>query len=170
MRYTKSFKLKVISYLEHGASQREAMRHFGIASKSTVARWAAAYNIHGSLAFQIQSQDWSATLKHSILKRMWTEGWSINQTSAFFNIPSPSTVWAWQERYKQQGVDGLKNQTRGRPSVKKNKKSMIKPKKACDMTPEEMQDELEYLRAENAVLKKQEALLLEKAAQTKKKR
>jgi transposase len=41
---------------------------------------------------------------------------------------------------------------------------------ASDMTPEELREELEYLRAENAVLKKLEALLREKTARTKKKR
>ena len=170
MKYTTDFKLEVVSYVLSGASYLAAARYFGIASKSTVKTWVAAYRIHGSKAFQPNHKKWTPSQKRRVLNRMWTEGWSINHTSAFFNIPSPSTVWSWKTRYESYGIGGLKKQTRGRSQVKKTTQLNTDSKKATDMTLEEIQEELEYLRAENAVLKKQEALLREKAAQTKKKR
>ena len=170
MKYTTDFKLEVISYVLNGASNLKAARHFGIASKSTVKTRVAAYRIHGRKAFQKSNKVWTPSQKRRILNRMWTESWSINQTSAFFNIPSPSTVWTWKTRYEAYGIDGLKKQTRDHSQVKKTTHLKTGSKKTTDMTLEEMQEELEYLRAENAVLKKQEALLREKAAQTKKKR
>jgi transposase len=50
------------------------------------------------------------------------------------------------------------------------KTPIVNPKAAPEMTESELIDELEYLRAENAVLKKFDALLQEKRLRAKKNR
>ena len=63
-------------------------------------------------------------------------------------------------------MEGLKPKRRGIPL---KKPPIAKPKAANEMTKDELKDELEYLRAENAVLKKLDALLQEKRLRAKKK-
>jgi transposase len=63
-------------------------------------------------------------------------------------------------------MEGLKPKKRGTPM---KKTPVLKPKAANEMTKDELKDELEYLRAENAVLKKLDALLQEKRLRAKKK-
>jgi transposase len=64
-------------------------------------------------------------------------------------------------------MEGLKPKNR-RATMQKN--PMIKPKAATKMTEGELIDEIEYLRAENAVLKKFDTLHQKKRLKTKKKR
>ena len=99
---------------------------------------------------------------------MQSEGWSINQTSAYYDLISPSTLLNWQRQYKAQGIDALHPKKSGRPPVKVPP-SPNASKSAEEMTEKELKEELEYLRAENAVLKKFEALRQEKPPRTKKK-
>jgi len=171
VKYTIDFKLEVIAYVLGGVGATTVAKHFGIPSETTVKTWVRLYQAHGEQSLYPRHKTiWTPAQKLRVLRRMWTEGWSINQTSTFFNIPSPSTVWTWQERYEACGFDGLKDRGRGRPPMKKPTISNQRGRPASDMTPEELREELEYLRAENAVLKKLEALLREKTARTKKKR
>jgi len=82
-------------------------------------------------------------------------GASIREASSVFNIPSYSTVIKWRRIFEEQGMDGLYAKTRRLPKVKKN------PIKNNDSqkTNEELVKELEYLRMENAYLKKLNALV-----------
>ncbi|EPC04640.1 hypothetical protein L861_00085, partial [Litchfieldella anticariensis FP35 = DSM 16096] len=67
------------------------------------------------------------------------------------------------------GVDGLSDR-RGRPRVKKKKPPSSGTKAPDQMSPEEMAEELAYLRAENAYLKKLKALAQSKRSTEEKKR
>ena len=75
----------------------------------------------------------------------------------------------WLKKYKESGIDGLKPKARGRP------KSMLKPKITRaqytqadqDKTHEELLEELAYLRAEVAFLKKRRALIQKQKEQEK---
>lgn len=98
--------------------------------------------------------------------------WSVRQTCAFFNIQSFTTLLTWRRLYNEGGAVALIHQSRGRPvSGSRPKKPLAsEAKPLASLTPEEMQEELEYLRAENAYLKKREALIQAKRSAAKKKR
>eukprot|EP01155_Anaeramoeba_flamelloides_P025013 Anaeramoba_flamelloidesa811990_4.p1 GENE.a811990_4~~a811990_4.p1 ORF type:complete len:100 (-),score=2.77 a811990_4:194-493(-) len=98
---------------------------------------------------------------------MWTNGWSINHTSAVLNFSSPGTLSVWLKQYKQYGIQGLERSRRRSPM---SKHPFIQQKSDDEKTLEELKEELAYLRAENAVLKKLEELEQEKPRRTKKKR
>ncbi|TAP29391.1 transposase, partial [Alteromonas sp. KUL42] len=68
---------------------------------------------------------------------------------------SPGILFQWQKLYARDGISRLKPQKKGRP-VMTNTSSSSKPVE--QMTEEELREELAYLRAENDVLKKLEAL------------
>lgn len=101
--------------------------------------------------------------------KMWTEQWSLGYTSSYCNLVSPGILHVWQRRYRSSGIRGLEAGKRGK-TLMTQKVSPSHSSKISEMTPEEMRKELEYLRAENAVLKKLDTLCLKKQSQTKRKR
>ncbi|MCD1159593.1 helix-turn-helix domain-containing protein [Peribacillus frigoritolerans] len=76
-------------------------------------------------------------------------GTSINETAVHYNLPSDSTSLNWANRFKEGGLDALKPEKKGCLSMKKDIK-----KSPANGFQEAFLAELEYLRAENAYLKK----------------
>ena len=174
-KYSIDFKTIVVNYhIEKGGGARSTAVHFGI-DHSTVRKWYKAYQLHGLFAFSKRSMIYTVEEKLKVLQRMEEEDWSTRQTCAFFNIPTRSTVKTWLKRYNEGGAEALINRRRGRPMTKpkKNprpKKTAPTPEKSvAGMNPDELRQELEYLRAENAYLKKLDALVQEKRSASKKK-
>jgi transposase len=171
-KYSIDFKTKVVQhYITNGGGVRSTAVYFGI-DPGTVRKWHKSYELHGALAFSKQSQTYTLEDKLKILQRMDEENWSSRQTSAFFNIPTPYTVQTWLKRYNEGGADALINRRRG-PTMPKKPSRPSQPapdpeRSVAGMTPEEMRQELAYLRAENAYLKKLEALVQEKRSASKK--
>ncbi len=166
-KYSKASKIQIAQrFLKEGGSRRIA-KELGINSRM-IRYWGTVYALHGEDAFEAPIAPFSAQDKLDVLNNMWTQGWSLVYTSAHYNLSSPGILSEWRRRYREDGVEKLIPLKRGRPLVKKTLPVLYK--KPSDMTSKEMQEELVYLRAENAVLKKLEALLQEKRAQTKTKR
>ena len=74
-----------------------------------------------------------------------------------------SLLIKWHKIYRQEGIDGLKSLKRGRSAMKKKTQT---EKSLDQMTDKEKikyyQEQLEYLEAENAYLKKLRALVQRK--------
>lgn len=169
-KYSTDFKVQVAQYhLENGGGWRKTAVHFGL-DHGTVRNWCSIYKLHGPEGLSKHSQIYTVADKLQVLQRMEQENWSTRQTSAYFNIPTPYTVQSWLRRYNEGGADSLVNRCRGPRMTKPKKPPSPKEKSVEGMTPEEMREELEYLRAENAYLKKQEALIQEKRSAPGKKR
>ena len=81
--------------------------------------------------------------------------WSLSHTIAYFDLSSPGILFQWQKLYAHEGITRLKPQKKGRPRVTNHSST---PKPSAEMSEKELREELDYLRAENAVLKKSEAL------------
>ena len=174
-KYSLAFKLRVVRYREryHAGSGATAER-FGI-DRGTVQKWCAAHELHGKDGLRKSYQHYSSAYKAAVLHRMASEGWSIRQTCAIFDIPAQRTLQQWQRAFAKGGMAALEPKRRGRPPKMAKHKSHTPPlpqrrKAPGNMTPEEINDELEYLRAENDYLKKLKALAQEKRSAEKKKR
>jgi transposase len=168
-KYSTDFKVQVAQYhLENGGGWRKTAVHFGL-DHGTVRNWCSIYRLHGPEGLTKHSRSYSVEDKLRVLQCMEKENWSTRQTSAFFNIPTPYTVQTWLRRYNEGGADALVNRRRGRAMSKKKKPPLPAGKSVDGMTPEQMRQELEYLRAENAYLKKLEALIQEKRSAPRKK-
>lgn len=95
-----------------------------------------------------------------VLQSIKKEFLSLREACARFNIPSESTIIKWEKVYEIEGVAGLNSKPKGRPakmsnSIKPNVKKAQKPL----TREEELLKENEYLRAENDLLKKLQALV-----------
>lgn len=167
-KHSKAFKVKVVESCLSGMSAVEAQHIYGV-NHSHVRAWLHRYQRHGKSCFDTQYTQRSAREKLSILQHMWTNFWSIRHTCAYFNIPSHSTLQTWVKKYRLYGLAGLKDKPRGQAKMTKTSKYVSK-KAVKDMSQEELRAELEYRRAEVAVLKKLEALMPSKPIQTHKER
>jgi len=98
--------------------------------------------------------------KLEVLKFMHSQGMSQEEAAVKFGIRGSATIWEWERRYLENGLEGLKPKKKGRrPRVSKPK---------APLTPyEQLLAENEYLRAENEYLKKLNALVAEREAREK---
>jgi len=167
-KYNRALKCSIAKqYLQGESSSEELSRLHSIPSRQ-IRYWAQVFGIHGSESFTPNGFAKNAQTKLQALKHMWTNGWSVGHTSAVLNFSSPGTLSVWLKQYELYGIQGLER-SRERPAMSK-KHPFIQQKSDDEKTLEELKEELAYLRAENAVLKKLEELEQEKHRRTKKKR
>lgn len=164
-KYDKRFKLKVVKQLLAGPDgARRLARQHGLAY-SLIYRWANSYHLHGAQGLASAPGCYDTAFRLKVLRRMRRDGLSYAQTAAMFGISSISTVSRWDRRYHAGDSDAPASRLRRSPGT------MVKPKKPPftqsaerdEARPQaELIRELEYLRAENAYLKKLDALIQSK--------
>lgn len=160
-KYSEQFKHTVVQqYLSGGGGYRALSQRHGMANRSLVERWVAAYQLHGNAGLSKKRSRYDADFKLSVLQHMWENRLSITQTAAKFDIRRHSTVGDWERAYRDGGVEALTPLP-----TKRVKKILIPTTKPAVLASEdkrsreELLAELDYLRMENAVLKKLEALV-----------
>jgi transposase len=172
-KHITSFKLRVVAFYGEGArSYSEVGSHFGL-DHSTVRKWVAVHAAHGVAGLSKKFGHYDAHFRLSVLQRMWKDGLSHRQTAALFDIRSAPCLSIWEKLYERGGIEALAPRRRGRP------RSMPEPPIAASGTDKPPQDEaksreellaeLNYLRMENAYLKKLEALTQARQAPTRRK-
>ncbi len=84
---------------------------------------------------------------------------SLQDACVRFDIAASSSITSWRDAYESNGYQGLISKPKGRPPKQKPpiKRKVSKPSKPLTRE-QELLEELEYLRAENALLKKLQAL------------
>lgn len=169
-KYSTDFKQRVVRYHEQNCVGTETTAIKFEVDQSAVRKWLSAYKHHGLAGLKRQPGQYSVPFKLQVLETMKKEHWSFRQTCAFFNIPAFSTVSTWLRLYTEGGADALIHRPRGRPMSRAKKPRPSESKPLASLTPEEMQEELEFLRAENAYLKKREALIQAKRSAARKTR
>lgn len=169
IRYERRFKLKVAREgAESGLPASVTACRYGL-DRSMVHRWIETFRRDGPDSFEAGQRRYSTRFKLSVLRRMDRDGLSGQQATVKFGIAGSTTIKRWREQYDSAGMSALAR-AQERPRMKK-KPEPAPPKRIEDMTPKEMSKELEYLRAENAVLKKLDALIqMEQAAKRNQKR
>ena len=99
--------------------------------------------------------------KIKVVETMHKEGLSHREARRFFEITAHDAVARCERIYLEEGKEGLYTERRGR-------KSTGRPKKLKKEVEEDLIAELQHLRAENAYLKKLNALVAERVRQEKK--
>lgn len=162
-RYTEQFRLSVINeYLRGQVGATTLAKRHGIDS-GTVSRWVAAYRLHGEASLKRRYKTYSAEFKLSVLQRMRRQGLSHREVAALFDIRNIGAIGVWERQYDAGGLEALTPRPKGRrPSKMPQRTPKTKPSRSSDdrtRTREELLEELNYLRMENAYLKKLDALV-----------
>lgn len=159
-KYDERFKLSVVQqYLDGRSGYKSlALRH-GL-PYSMVRRWIGRFRAYGTEAFKKKYSHYSAEFKLSVLRHMWENELSYGQTAVQFDIRNSGIVGVWERSFHSGGLDALKPRPRGRSTAMAV--PTAKPDTPSDddkRSKEELLAELDYLRMENAYLKKLQALV-----------
>ena len=111
----------------------------------------------------IPNKKYTGEFKQKVIETMYREKLSIRETAREFEISNHSVVLGWERIYLEEGPEGLYIERRGR-------KSTGRPRKMPKEVEEDLLSEVQRLRAENAYLKKLNALVAERVRQEKKRK
>lgn len=172
-KYSLEFRLSVVKYSLEGHGERSTGSKFGV-NRNTVSQWVASYEQHGIDGITWKNDRHSPEFKLSVVQIMLKEGLSFREATARFNISDKSVVRRWFRVYNTSGAEGLLKLKQGRlkslnKEIKPRKAQVEQEKSPEELSPEELRNELRYLRAENAYLKKLEALVQSKKLKKKRK-
>ena len=158
-KYDLEFKLKLVKeVLVKNKGVKTLAREIGI-SFGMLERWVKFYELYGEAGlFRQSNRQYDLDFKVNVMRAIEKEGLSIKEAARRYNIAAESSILNWQRLYRENGILGLKNKTRGRPPNMEKPLKKKKEKKPLTRE-EELLEELKYLRAENAYLKKLEALV-----------
>lgn len=160
-KHSRKFKLKV-ARLRDTHSISELSRKFGV-SEGQVHYWHTVYRLNGEDSFKPKKLPHTESFKLEVIQKMHEEEWSVVRASAFFDLSSSGLLSLWLKEYTKGGILSL---VPLKPGISRMKKESPDKKSFEQMTREELREELEYLRAENAVLKKLKALTQKKKTKT----
>ena len=142
--------------------------------RKMIRSWARIEDSCGPEALQHKNQnkEWTAEQRYELVAQV-LGGKSVKETAFSAGI-SDGQLHQWVKRYKIEGYQGLTTLRKGRPPKEAQMKKKIEP---AELTPSEREEmirlkaRIEYLEAENAVIKKEIALREERwAAQLKAKK
>ena len=160
-KYNYEFRLQCVrSVLEENRSINMVAGVYGVES-SNLRLWVKFYEQYGSAGLKPRKrQEYSPAFKLKVIESIKNDYLSLSEACLKFNIPSESIIINWQRKYGKDGVLSLQAKPKGRP---KQMNKPIKRKNRKSDKPltreEELIKENEYLRAENELLKKLQALV-----------
>ena len=112
----------------------------------------------------VPNKRYTGEFKQMVVETMQKEKLSYREAAREYEVADHKLVAKWERIYLEEGPEGLYIERRGRASaVKKGR-----PPKLDKKVEEDLIDEVQRLRAENAYLKKLNALVTERVRQEKK--
>ena len=170
MRYSLEFKLKCVDLYRQGIWMETPSGISTQKFRHKIREWHLKESEHGidRLNPKYRHKKWSADEKLAVVMD-FPANKSGTEICTKYNINS-GMLYTWVRKYKNEGYNGLINKPKGRkpkePDMSKSKSNHI-PRKLTESEYEELirlRAENEYIKAENAVIKKEIALREEKQA------
>ena len=110
----------------------------------------------------VPNKRYTGEFKQMVVEAMMRDKLRYKETARQFDIPCDKRVADWERIYLMEGPEGLYIERRGRSSKGR-------PQQFPKEVEEDLLKEVQRLRAENAYLKKLQALVLERERHQKKK-
>jgi transposase-like protein len=169
MKYKKSYKIECAKKYLAGESveQPEYSKATKRRFRKMIAEWAKIYQKKGEKGFQVTRKPWTAKERYRLVLRAM-KGETVRGVALEGGV-SARQLWKWIKIFKENGYEGLEYQKEKQPKGAKEK--MNKTEETEKLTKSEKKElkelrrQNEYLRAENAYLKKLRALIAEKEAE-----
>ena len=124
-KYSEEFKLKVVlDYLHSALSYQLIAKKHQVRAESQVRRWVRAYKEFGrkGLAVKKKKATYSVQFKVDVLHFMKQTGASYQDTAVQFKLNNPSLIAKWNSTFLKEGIEGLQEKVKGRPSMSKKPK------------------------------------------------
>jgi transposase len=160
-KYNADFKLQMVMEYSNGTLGYASLaKKHHISSDSPIKVWVRAYQEFGleGLKRKHKKTVYSVQFKVNVLHFMKQTGSSYQETVIAFGMTNPSLVANWNRNFQKDGIEGLKQKQKGRPSMSKKSTDQHKEQKQTPKRSiEELEREIELRKLENAYLKKLEA-------------
>ena len=167
MRYSYEFKRKCVELYRQGQwpETPEGISQRGFRNK--VLDWSRIEDSCGPEALRHKNRNkaWTAEERYELVAQVIAG--KSNKEVALVNGISDGMLYQWVRKYKALGYNGLINMKKGRPSKEPKMRKNDVPAKLTESEREELirlRAEIEYIKAENEVIKKEIALREEKEA------
>jgi len=160
-KYDYEFRLQCVIASLRGENSVEGIAKEKGIHPSNLQLWLKFYDAYGEAGLKARpTRHYDLSFKLAVLKAIKKEHLSLREACARFNIASDSVIINWRRAYESEGKSSLRPKSKGRPPMMKQP---IKRKKKAPNRPltreEELLKENEYLKAENELLKKLQALV-----------
>jgi transposase len=173
-KYTEQEKLLAVEDYCTGQSglRITAQRHN--VDVSSLRQWVAAYRVFGAMGIKEKKRAfYSVEFKLTVLRRVRLEKLSYRQAAALFDVRRFDIIGHWERQYAEGGLDALSSGSTI-PCKQMTKPLLPQPDPPLlndeTRTRQELLDEVNYLRMENAYLKKLDALVQAKKQVAQKKK
>ena len=170
MKYSWEFKLECVEEYLKGkwAKKPESTTCPEKRFHDNILEWVRTYKLYGAdgLKHKPFNRDWTVKERFELVSQVLA-GKSMTSVSIEAGI-NRGLLYQWARRYKQYGYDGLELR-KGRKPKDPDMTKKAKPKELEQSDYEKLkllERENEYLRAENAYLKKLRALIVQKQAES----
>ena len=159
-KYSEEFKMKIVQeYLNGTLGYILLAKKYSIPSSTPIENWVRAYKALGKEGLKRKSKNeaYSVHFKLDVLHFMKQTGASYQETAIQFKMNNPSLIAKWNSKFLKEGIEGLQEKAKGRPSMSKKPKATPTKKEKEMSREEQLERENELLRLEVAYLKKLKA-------------
>ena len=168
MRYSYEYKLECVELYQKGVYPETPEGTTQATFRHNIRDWARMVESCGAdvLKHKNFNKVWTPEEKYELVAKV-IAGSPRTEVALKAGI-NPGMLYQWVQKYKNQGYNGLIEKKKGRPNKEPSSmKKKIAPKPLTESEREELirlRAEIEYMKAENEVIKKRIALRHEKEA------